>query len=156
MNEHSSLRKNRRFLLRIGLGIVFSGLFLYVLGINPGLFGLDRSPVFGFIQISVFLAGLGLICVGGYITFNALWNGSQKSIAADIGQRLVGTGFVIAVGSAMADLFGFGSQTYPTIPYFGEWQTIGVILGLYFITMGFVLIIPYPVKGSRRKETNLQ
>lgn len=143
MNETPSLRTNRRFFLRIGLVIVLFGLFLYVLGTNPGLFGLDRSPVLGFIQISVFLVGLGLICFGGYITLNTLWNGYPKSIAADIGQRLVGTGYVIAVGSAMADLFGFGSQSYPTIPYFGMWQTVGVILGLYLITMGFVLIIPY-------------
>lgn len=146
MNEYPSLRTNQRFFFRIGLVILTLGLFLYILGTNPGIFSLDRSPVLGFIQISVFLVGLGLICAGGYISLNTLWNGSPKSIAADIGVRLVMTGYIIAVGSAMADLFGFGSQTYPTIPYFGEWQTSGVILGLYFITMGFVMIIPYRQK----------
>lgn len=148
MNEFSYLSSNQKFIVRAGIIIVIAGLLLYILGTDPGIFGLDRSPVLGFIQISVFLAGLALICLGGYMTLNTLWNGSPKSIAADIGQRLVATGLVIAVGSAMADLFGFGSQTYPSIPYFGEWQTVGVIIGVYLIIIGFLLMIPF--SGWRR------
>ncbi len=143
MDELTSLSSNQRFIVRSGIVVTVAGLLLYILGTNPGLFGLDRSPVLGFIQISVFLGGLGLICLGGYMALNTLWNGSPKTIAADIGQRLVATGYVIAIGSAMADLFGFGSQTYPSIPYFGQWQTTGLLIGVYLITAGFVLMIPY-------------
>jgi hypothetical protein len=102
--------------------------------------------VFGFVQIAVFLVGLGIICLGGYISLAALWNGGPKSIASDIGLRLVGTGYVVAVASGMADVFGFGSQAFPAIPYFGSWQLAGVILGEAVIAAGLLLLIPWQLK----------
>jgi len=140
------LRKNNNHRLRIRLGLVTTivGLVVFLIGANPGMFGLDRSPVMGFVQIAVFLVGLAIICLGGYISLNALWNGSQKSIAADIGLRLVSTGYVIAVASGMADVFGFGTHTLPNIPYFGPLQAAGVMVGEGLIAVGFLLLIPYP------------
>jgi hypothetical protein len=129
--------------IRIGLGVTIFGFIVYLLGAEPGLYGLDRSPVVGFVQIATFLVGLGFICLGGYISLAALWNGGQKSIASDIGLRLVGTGYVIAVATGMADIFGFGSNNYPTIPIFGIYQQIGVIAGEIVIGVGLLLLIPY-------------
>ena len=129
--------------IRIGLGVTIFGFIVYLLGAEPGLYGLDRSPVVGFVQIATFLVGLGFICLGGYISLAALWNGGQKSIASDIGLRLVGTGYVIAVATGMADIFGFGSNNYPTIPIFGIYQQIGVIVGEIVIGVGLLLLIPY-------------
>ncbi len=86
------------------------GLIIFLVGSHPGLFDLDRSPVVGFVQISVFLVGLAIICLGGYISLMAFWRNGQRTIPADIGTRLVTTGYVIAVFSGMADVFGFGTQ----------------------------------------------
>jgi hypothetical protein len=97
----------------------------------------------GFVQIAVFLAGLGAICVGGYVGLLALWKGRARSILADIGLRLVSTGYVIAVFAGMADVFGMGSQPLPGIPYFGPWQATGVVIGEVLIAIGFLLVIPY-------------
>jgi hypothetical protein len=141
-------QSSRRLRIRIGLSTVILGLLIFVLGADPGLFGLDRSPVTGFVQIAVFLVGLALICLGGYITLNTLWNGTQKSIGADIGLRLVSTGYVISVASGMADVFGFGSHPFPKIPYFGPWQATGVMVGEAMIALGFLLLIPFP--GRKR------
>jgi hypothetical protein len=138
-----------RIRIRIGLVIVILGLFLFVLGADPGLFGLDRSPVVGFVQIAVFLVGLAMICLGGYISLNPLWNGMEKTIIADIGLRLVSTGFVISVASGMADVFGLGNQPFPSVPYFGKWQAAGLIIGQVIIALGLIMLIPYP-----KKETN--
>lgn len=135
--------------LRTGLTITILGLLIYILGTDPGMFGLDRSPVTGFVQIAVFLVGLGIICMGGYITLNGLWNGTEKSIAADIGLRLVSTGYVISVASGMADIFGLGNQKFPEIPYFGPLQAIGVMIGEAIIAIGFLMIIPYQHKLRR-------
>lgn len=132
-----------RWRIRIGLSLVIVGLLIFILGVDPGLFGLDRSPVTGFVQIATFLVGLALICMGGYMTLNALWNGREKTIAADIGLRLVATGYVIAVASAMADIFGFGTHPFPNIPYFGPWQATGVMIGETMIAIGFFLLIPF-------------
>jgi len=115
---------------------------IFILGTSPELFGLDRSPVVGFVQITVFLIGLAIICVGGYLSLVAMWNGEPRTIAADIGLRLVATGYVIAVVSGMADVFGFGSQPWPQIPSFGRWQSRGVLIGEAIIAIGFLLLIP--------------
>lgn len=142
MNEIPTRPINRRLRIRSGLSLTIFGLLIFLLGADPGLFKLDRSPVTGFVQISVFLIGLAAICIGGYITLNGLWNGYPKTIAADFGLRLVSTGYVIAVISGMADVFGLGSQSLPKVPYFGPWQMRGVMLGQAVIALGFLLLIP--------------
>lgn len=129
--------------LRTSLTITFIGLFVFVVGAKPNWFGWDRSPVVGFVQISVFLIGLGIICSGGYVGLLALWDGTPRTILADIGLRLVGTGFVIAVFSGMADVFGMGSQPLPGVPYFGPWQATGVLIGQVIIALGFLMMMPY-------------
>ena len=148
MNDLDSRKKTGRFRIRLGLGIMVIGLILFTLGVNPGIYGLDRSPVVGFVQIAVFLVGLAIICLGGYISLNTFWNGREKTIPADIGYRMVSTGYVLAAVSGMADVFGFGSQPFPSTPYFGPWQAIGVIIGELIIVGGFVLLIPSPPKKS--------
>ena len=144
MDDDLSQIKNLDARLGIRLAIAVFGLVVFVLGLNPGLFGLDRSPVVGFVQLAVFLVGLAIICLGGYLTLTALWGSQEKTIAADIGYRTVATGYVVVVASGMADVFGFGSQPFPATPYFGQWQVLGVMIGEIFIIIGFFLMIPYP------------
>src|SRR5215203_1549341 len=129
--------------IRFSLIAVSIGLFIFLVGAKPGWFGWDRSPVVGFVQIAVFLIGMALICVGGFVGLSALWGNEQRSIIADIGLRLVGTGYVIAAFTGMADVFGMGSQPLPKVPYFGPWQASGVLLGLSIIALGFLMLIPY-------------
>ncbi len=129
--------------IRFSLICVGIGLFIFIIGAKPNWFGWDRSPVVGFIQIAIFLTGLALMCLGGYVGLSALWGKAQRSIIADIGLRLIGTGYVIAVFTGMADVFGMGSQPLPAVPYFGPWQAGGVLIGQSVIAMGFLMLIPY-------------
>jgi len=136
---------------RIYVSIAFTllGLLIFVIGAKPDWFGWDRSPVVGFVQIAVFLAGLAIICLGGYIGLLTLWWGRERTIVSDIGSRLVGTGYVISVFAGLADIFGMGSQSFPQVPYFGPWQASGVLIGQGIIALGFLLFIPfYPRKIS--------
>ena len=50
--------------IRLSMGIILLGLFLFAIGTKPDWFGWDRSPVVGFVQITVFLVGLIIICLG--------------------------------------------------------------------------------------------
>ena len=129
--------------IRWGLSITLGGFIIFLIGARPGLFGLDRSPVIGFIQIATFLIGLAFICIGGYVSMMALWKNEQPSIAADIGVRLVATGYVIAVFSGMADGFGMGSHQLPGGPYFGAWQARVVEIGHAIIAIGHLLLLPF-------------
>jgi hypothetical protein len=129
--------------IRFSFVTTLFGLFIFIVGAKPNWFGWDRSPVVGFIQIAVFLIGLAIICIGGYVGLVALWIREQKSITADIGLRLVGTGYVIAVFTGMADVFGLGTQPFPNVPYFGPWQAGGVMIGQIIIAIGFLMAVPY-------------
>ena len=128
--------------IRIGLTITIIGYFLFLLGARPSLFGLDRSRVIGFVQISVFLIGLALITMGSYLSLNTLWPEGKKSIAADIGSRLISTGYVICVFTSMADIFGLGSHPLPDV-FFGNLQARGMSFGMITIAIGFLLLIRY-------------
>lgn len=132
--------------IRVGLAVTLAGFVIFLIGARPSIFGLDRSPVIGFVQIAVFLVGLALICIGGYLSMMALWKKQQPSIAADLGLRLVCTGYVIAVFAGMADIFGMGSHPLPGLPFFGQWQARGVEIGQIIIAIGFLLLIPFKKK----------
>lgn len=135
--------------IRFSLIAVGAGLLILAIGAKPKWFSWDNAPVVGFVQIAVFLVGLGLICVGGYIGLSALWGKEQRSIVADIGSRLIGTGYVIAVFAGMADVFGMGAQTLPDNPYFGPLQASGVFIGQCFIAVGLLMLIPYHLHLSK-------
>jgi hypothetical protein len=134
--------------VRTGLFLVLFGLLVFLVGIRPSLFGLDRSPVVGFVQIAVFLVGLAIVCIGGYIGVMAFWKNGDRTIPAEIGSRLVATGYVVTVFAGMADVFGFGSHSPPKVPYFGPWQAMGVQIGEVLVAIGFLLLIPW---RSRKK-----
>jgi hypothetical protein len=140
--------------IRLGLFMTIFGYFLFLLGARPGLFGLDRSRVIGFVQISVFLIGLAFIALGGNLTLNALWPEGKKTIAADIGSRLISTGYVISVFTAMADIFGLGSHRLPDV-FFGPLQARGMEIGMATIALGFLLLIRYKrIKNHKTASKN--
>jgi hypothetical protein len=138
--------------IRFSLICVVIGLLIFVIGAKPNWFGGSPVRVVGFVQIVVFLLGLGLICVGGFVGIAALWGKEQRSIMADFGSRLIGTGYVIAVFAGMADVFGMGAQTLPDTPYFGPLQAVGVFLGQVVIAVGFLMFIPYHVHTKNLSE----
>jgi len=151
MNVEPALRLSY-LRIRFSLISISLGLFIFVVGAKPNWFGWDRTPVVGFAQIVVFLLGLAMICAGGYVGLSTLWGTEQRSIIADIGLRLVGTGYVIAVFAGLADVFGMGSQPLPDVPYFGPWQAGGVFIGESIIAIGFLMLIPYQFHMSEESE----
>ena len=143
--QKASLNSQEPSRLRVRFGLITTllGLFVFLVGTQPAWFGLQRTNTVGFVKISVFLVGLAIICLGGYISLWGLWKGMERSIAADIGLRMVATGYVITVFSGMADIFGMGSQPLPQVPYFGPVQALGVLLGEIVIASGFLLLVPF-------------
>ncbi len=142
-----------RVRVRAGLFATLLGFFIFIVGAKPVWFGWDFSPVVGFVQIAVFLVGLAIMCMGGYIGLLALWGRDQRSIAADIGLRLVSTGYVICVFAGMADVFGMGTHPLPGVPYFGPVQATGVVLGEVVIAIGFLMLIPYKPTSQSLKNS---
>jgi hypothetical protein len=141
----SSKPRKIKLRINIGIGLTIAGFLVFILGADPGIVNLDRSPVVGFVQTATFSAGLAMLCLGGFIGLKSCQRaGHSQSLAQDIGLRLVATGYLIALVSGMADVFGFGTQAYPALPFFGPWQAAGVIVGEIIIAVGFLLYLPFP------------
>lgn len=134
-----SSEKNR---IEFGLWLAGIGFLIFLLGARPSLFGLDRSPVVGFVQISVFLVGLAFLAFGSALTLASFWPEGKQSIAAQVGSRLISTGYVICLFSGLADVLGLGSHPLPNV-FFGPLQEKGMGLGMMTIALGFLLMIPY-------------
>lgn len=144
--QNNKNQANHFLLRRIQFGLITAvgGFLIVLVGLRPDIFQLDRSPVLGFVQIGVMLAGLAAICIGGYACMSGLWKGQTPSIAAELGMRIISTGYIIAVFAGLADIFGLGSHPYPEfIPYFGDWQARGVQIGEGLIAIGLLMMIPY-------------
>ena len=136
--------------IRFGLILTLLGFFVLIIGSKPAWFGWDRSTTVGFIQVAVLLVGLGILCLGGYIGLLALWKGRERTIAADIGMRLVATGYVVSVFAGMADLFGMGTQAIPSEAFFGPLQSRGIVAGQVIIAIGFLMMMPFKPKPSEK------
>jgi hypothetical protein len=121
--------------------LVLIGLFVFIIGAEPDLIGMDKSPVVGFVQVGVWLAGLALLLVGSYATVYVVRNGRPNSLRADIGLRLIATGYVVAAAASLADFIGLGAQSMPEIS-FGPIQVIGLAVGVILSLLGVVLYWP--------------
>jgi hypothetical protein len=142
--------KLRRYL---GMILTAAGLALFTLGAKPGWFGLDGSEAIGFVQIGVFSFGLFVLSLGVVLSLDSLWPNGSRSIIADLGIRMVWTGYVFALFSATADLIGLGTRQFPYfLPFFGYWQASGVMAGEVMILTGALMMIPYKRIFLKKKD----
>ena len=141
----AALPLRRRNWTRRLLVVDLVGVALFLLGIHPATFGIDRSPVIGYVQVTVFLFGLGVITL---VTYVISWLQRPASppvtLVQDIGARLMATGYVLSALSSTADLIGLGSEPLPRPPHFGTLQTVGLLVGALVTLVGLIMNYPRP------------
>ncbi len=95
------------FLSVIGLLLVSAPLLAQPLG-------LGRTPEFGVLQMTAFLAGITALTFAFYLYLYSLRPvDAPRSLQADVGVRLSATGLVLAYASGFADLFSIGTHVQP-------------------------------------------
>lgn len=132
--------------------LVLIGVLMFILGVYPNLIGLNLSPQIGFVQVGVWLSGLGLILLGAYLVVRVVRDGRPNSLRADIGVRLMATAYVVAMVSSLADYIGIGSQ-YLGYPSFGPVQVLGLAVGVVVSILGLVMYWPAGGKEWDRSES---
>ena len=137
----SPLTKKQVRWARRWMTLVLAGLFIFIIGVEPDLIGLDRSPVVGFVQIGVWLSGLAILLLGATLTVRVVRNSRPNSLRSEIGLRLIATGYVFAVAASFADFLGIGSHPLPSI-HFGQLQVLGLALGVLTSLVGVILYWP--------------
>ncbi len=121
--------------------LVLLGLLIFLIGVSPDLIGMDRSPVVGFVQVGVWLTGLALLLLGAYLAVRVIRNGRPHTLLAEVGVRLIATGYVVAAAASLADFIGIGSHPLPGL-IFGHLQVSGLVLGVLVSLVGIVLFWP--------------
>lgn len=140
-----SARKLTRFQaiwVRIWMTLFLVGLFLFSIGIYPDLIGMDRSPVVGFVQVGFWLFGLALSLISAFGAIRIWRAGRATSLRAEIGGRLISTGYVLAAVASLADFIGLGSHELPMV-FFGPLQVIGLVVGVVMAVLGLILYWPW-------------
>jgi hypothetical protein len=121
--------------------LVLFGLLIFIIGVNPNILGLDRSPVVGFVQIGVWLTGLAVLLIGATLTIRVVRNNHPNSLRSEIGLRLIATGYVFSAAASFADFLGIGTHNLPAISY-GPLQVGGLVFGVMVSLLGVVLYWP--------------
>lgn len=138
--------------LKFSLTMLMVGFLVFILGLEPGLFGLNRSTSIGFVQIIVLLIGLAIITWAAYLTLSCFWPKGKKSLLADFGSRTIGTGYVICVFAALADAFGLGTNPLPDV-FLGVLQSRGLMIGMAVILLGFLMSVRWKLPNPHPKKT---
>jgi len=135
---------------QFGIAVGALGVVLTFMGLFPGVTGVEPTSGIGPIQIVTILTGFTLLIFGAliYVKFT-FYLGNPANLAQQIGVRLALTGLIFAVLSGMADLLGFGSNPPGTTSeiYFGPWQAIGMVGGLFISSVGVLI---YAITGNPR------
>ena len=137
------VRWARRWMTKVLIGVL-----IFIIGVYPDIVGSDRSDVIGFVQIGVWLFGMAILLIAAYATIYVVRNGRPMSLRADIGVRLIATGYVVVAVASLADFIGVGAQRMPAIA-FGPVQVVGLVIGVLLSLVGVLLYWPRIPKAER-------
>ncbi len=141
---------------QVGIAISTLGAVLALMGMFPGVTGLDATPGIGVLQIVAILTGFILLIVGALLYVQgAFYPGVKHNLAQKVAVRLSATGLLFSAIASLGDLLGFGSHP-PGItngPFLGYWQALGLIGGFLVASLGVVLFaLTGPPPENRREE----
>ena len=125
---------------------------LVLIGLFPGIVGLEVTPGVGVLQVIVILLGFSLLFLAAYIfAWQTFFAGQPTTLAQAIGIRLTMTGLLFSAAAGLADVLGFGSHTptAPERPFLGVWQAIAFIGGFLVASSGIVI---YTLMGPPRSD----
>lgn len=143
---------------QLGIAIGALGLILTVMGLFPGLTGLEPTSGIGLIQVFVILMGMTLLILGALIYVKFTFYAFLKStLMQQIGNRLALTGLVMAALAGLADVLGFGSHgividAEETEMFLGRLQAVAIILSFFVSAFG---VLVYAFGGGINDYTQL-
>jgi len=133
---------------QIGIALGTLGAVIMLMGLFPGVTGVEPTAGMGIVQIFVALAGFTLMIIGAliYVKF-AFYYHRQATLTQMIGTRLALTGLMMAAIAGLADAMGFGSHgaEFTEFEFLGPLQGAGII-GSYLMSCIGVLI--YAIGGD--------
>jgi hypothetical protein len=132
---------------QVGIALGALGIMIALMGLFPGVTGVDETIGIGVVQVFMLLIGYAMLVFGGLIYAKfTFYLGSKSDLSQQIGIRLSLTGLVFAALAGLADILGFGSHVRSETGdiFFGGLQGFGTILSLTVSCFGVLL---YAISG---------
>lgn len=139
----------------ISISIGALGAVITLIGLFPGIIGLETAEGVGVLQVLVILLGFTILYISAYyFAKKAFYSGQPSSLAQDIGIRLTMTGLLVAGAAGLADVLGFGSHpsTPGNRPMIGRLQAVVFIGGILLASSGVVI---YALFGPQPKDAEV-
>ncbi|MBZ0306146.1 MAG: hypothetical protein K8I82_08775 [Anaerolineae bacterium] len=147
-NHHQYINQQ---LAQLGILISTLGGVLCLIGLYPGITGVEPRSGIGVLQIMIIIFGMTLIIIGAMLFVKiGFYPSTSTNLAQRIAIRLSLTGLLFSLAAGMADLLGYGSNPPegPTnIPVLGSYQIIGMVTGFVIASFGVLLFAlrgPHP------------
>lgn len=144
--------------VQISITISALGVVIALIGLFPGIAGLEAAEGVGVLQVLVILLGFSLLFLGAYIfARKTFYPGLPRTLAQDIGIRLTLTGLLIAAAAGLADVLGFGSHapTPDSRPLLGRLQALAFIGGFLVASAGIVMFALFGPTSPDDDENSL-
>lgn len=134
-------------LAQVGIAIGALGVILMMMGLFPGVTGLDPTPGIGITQVFALLIGFSWFIFGALIYVKyTFYLHSKSNLTQQIGTRLAMTGLVLAAMSGLADALGYGSHgsEFEAPNILGQWQATGILISYGIACLG---VFVYAIGG---------
>lgn len=135
---------------QVGIALGALGIIVAIMGLFPGVTGVEPTPGIGVVQVFMLLAGYALLIFGAYIYVKVtFYFGVTPTLFQQVGIRLSLTGLLFAALSGLSDILGFGShvRTETTDIFFGQLQAFGLLTSFMVSAIGILI---YAVTGTPR------
>lgn len=132
---------------QIGIMLGALGIVIALMGLFPGVTGIEETAGIGIVQVFMLLAGYGMLVIGAIIYIKyTFYLSIASTLGQQIGVRLCLTGLLFAALVGLADILGFGShvRTEITDIFLGQWQAFGLLANLIASSVGVAI---YAVAG---------
>ena len=142
------IRQNLGRFGQVGIAMSTLGIMVALMGLFPGLTGVEETPGIGLVQVIMLLVGYAMLLLGGVLYVKVtFYIGVRSNLAQQLGLRLMLTGLLFAAIAGLADILGFGShlRTTTTDIFFGGWQAVGTLAMFALSSFGVLL---YTVAGD--------
>jgi hypothetical protein len=141
----------------ISITIGALGIVITLIGLFPGIVGLEAAAGVGVLQVLVILLGFSILFASAFFfAKKAFYDGQPATLAQEIGIRLTLTGLLIAGAAGLADVLGFGSHpsTPETRPFLGRLQAIAFTGGILLASSGVLVYALFgPSPPSEDEDT---
>lgn len=132
-------------LLQFGILIAALGAIFSLIGLFPGVTGIDPQTGTGILQIVMIIAGVWLIIVGELVLVKVVFYPRQSSnLSQSIAIRLSFTALLFLGAVGMSDVLGYGSNPPEgdfSYPIMGVFQASGIVLGFVMASIGVLLFV---------------